>query len=338
MKNQIYENCYSQELENLIASSPVLPLINELFYKYGLKVFQATSIKDFYKHEYRTRIEETPLHDTGFYMTLDGLPYCLAYVESNDDGELTYCFKTMNYIKERGRDDDDKRTLRSKKISSLIKSIDTKKGITPLEDFLGVDECQELRRTLENTIRGDSYKRNNLDSDLIHNVLKAFMSKMSLDKFTREQISEIQNTLDDMDKVDNINLEKREKVLSFMNREIFMLGKSFLDGFVVSKVKINYNDDLTFNSLDIIEPFQRVLDINTYTHKDEILPILTMWKLYSSDKEDIQRYKLEYNNIKDDYFVRTSHYCEDLDIATIQTYTPTTFRATWIAIPINERN
>ena len=222
MKNQIYQNCYSQELENLIASSPVLPLINELFYKYGLKVFQATSIKDFYKHEYRTRIEETPLHDTGFYMTLDGLPYCLAYVESNDDGELTYCFKTMNYIKERGRDDDDKRTLRSKKISSLIKSIDTKKGITPLEDFLGVDECQELRRTLENTIRGDSYKRNNLDSDLIHNVLKAFMSKMSLDKFTREQISEIQNTLDDMDKVDNINLEKREKVLSFMNREIFI--------------------------------------------------------------------------------------------------------------------
>ena len=119
MKRYIYQGTWSQELEDAVETSISKPIVEEMFYKFGLTVYAKSNRKD-----------------DSFLMTMEGLPYCEVYAEkvlNIKTGEecISYAYYSDHYAKERGQDSEDKRTLRSVKLSKLISTIEKNKALMP---------------------------------------------------------------------------------------------------------------------------------------------------------------------------------------------------------------
>lgn len=158
MKQLIENNMYTSELEQCLSQSKVLPMIKDLCYKYDLRVSQRLFLsrykydtqwhmnyleaEDFDKFNdinYNPKLDEevtkqaaegrTMFYDEAFVMTYDGIPQGVVYY----DNELNYCFQANYYIKDRGRDSWDRKTIRSIKVSQVLKSL-RKKEWSPLAE------------------------------------------------------------------------------------------------------------------------------------------------------------------------------------------------------------
>jgi hypothetical protein len=141
MKPYIFAECYDEALENLIEKDRAKPLIEEMFYQYGLKVMHSIPLlrvkygKDV---TYTSNFELATSVDNisnAFILTLDGLPYCAVYVAELD--KPTYCYYTLFYHKDRAKyGNDDRGTLRSIHIDSLLKNIDKNKAMPCDQDII----------------------------------------------------------------------------------------------------------------------------------------------------------------------------------------------------------
>ena len=103
----------SDLLVEQINASPTKKLIQELNYKYGLKVLTTTQNSENYTHR---PLEFVVCHpDTGF---------AVAKVWTvQDGGETEYNYRSPYYTKERGSNQADRETIHSRKLSSLMATL-----------------------------------------------------------------------------------------------------------------------------------------------------------------------------------------------------------------------
>jgi len=122
MSRYILAGFESEELEQSLRNSDVFPLVRDMCHKFGLKV-----------------LSENPLGGLrqAFQMCLpNGMAIGKVYTHTNKDNKLEYCYRTPYYKKERGRSDEDKETLHSTKVSSLMATISRVKAIPSITQLL----------------------------------------------------------------------------------------------------------------------------------------------------------------------------------------------------------
>lgn len=315
MKNYMYEPMWSQEIEDMIESgdlTEVKPLVEEMFYKYGLQVYDIDILK------------------RKVYMTLDGLPYCDVSAETNNDGGITYLYRSDYYAKERGRDFDDRHTFYSNKLSSLMKALEKKGAVaTSTEDALNYNLIGATIRQLEQGIKNTSKSAWDMDAGHMHEMLKVYFGEIDKSDISEESIKHCKVILDTYNKADDNKRHRQERIDSFVANGLYVIGKDYGSGYIMGKISMSKDkDNRTITVIE--EPFHRVKSISESTLFSNLSGVIPLIKVYFEQR------KGSYSFMGDESDVMipvTDHYFEDLDVCTTYKTSLSRYVQIWLMIP-----
>ena len=304
MSRYILAGFESEELEQLLKAADAFPLIREICHKFGLKV-----------------LDECELGGgrQAFQLCLpNGMAVGKAYVQMNADNKREYCYRTPYYKKERGSSDEDKQTLRSTKVSSLMATLSRVSAIIDTPTLLG-KKMTKLSSAMEimETAMGTSYKSNSeLHADEIQALLCAFLGETPNGNHLTIDTIKCKKVLDKYNEADRIRVKKLEEVGRFFRNPFYMIGADSFGHFIVGKVKVTGD-----KQYDIVEPFKRYKDI---TERDDLIPVMTMTKLAYEGKN---------HRMQNGYIPATDMYDENLDAVFFYQQQATHYDYIWMATP-----
>jgi hypothetical protein len=305
MSRYILAGFESEELEQTIKDSRVYPLIRDLCFKFGLKVLAETDLAG----------------KQAFQLCLtNGMAVGKVFVRDIDNnGSLAteYCYRSPYYRKERGSSEDDKTTLRSTKISSLIATIGRVKAIPDIPKLLDKkmnklsDAIEIMERKMGSTFKSTS----ELQADEIQALLCAFLGESPNGNHITIDTIKCKKVLDKYNEADRVRVKKLEEVDRFFRNPFYMIGADKFGHFIVGKVKITGD-----KQYDIVEPFKRYKDI---TERDDLIPVMTMTKLAYEGKQSMQN----------KYIPIVDMYDENLDAVFFYQGQATHYDYIWMATP-----
>ena len=306
-----------------ITTSDAKTLIRELCFQYELKVLRSIQ-----------RIGA--VGDKAFLLVKDGwCPVGEAYtrVQRDDDGKefIEYCFYTNYYEKARGRSSDDRRTLRSKKVSTLVTTI-KKVGAIPdskLATSMHMSSWSDNIRIYENKL---GIRRKDAD-EFKANELQAMMEYVLGESPNTNMTAEIQNkcklVLDKYKEVDKMNNHTRAEVDRVFGKPFYAVGVSYADQIVVGVLKC-INTTLPPNQgrhdFEIITPFKTVDNLDEFP---ELVAVTTMWKAQLNDDN---------RKIIGGFMPIIQDVNKELDIVVDYSYGMNSYRFVWMTTPCSSLN
>ena len=303
MNKQFYEATYTQELENKLNVSKVKPLVEELFYKYGLKVMFCTDYKTLKKSKYTYSGDDEHKNIDVFIMTLDGTGSCAVYMKGEQ-----YAITFPDDVKDRGSWGLDRQTLVSNKMSLLLKNVEKRKAMTH-EPISRTYVSNLIDMVYEGNSRNSTYKSNHFNGENIHKMLSLIFDNKKLTDLPQDFQNQLAKTWADYQLADEMARTKNNKVLEFFDKEIYAIGSDANDGYVIGKLKVSNVKNSREFDWEVSDGFRRVMSLSDYADSDRILARLTMLKMTE-----------EYNNghtnyVRNEYFFRQARFMEDLQIA-----------------------
>jgi hypothetical protein len=356
MNRYIDDNMHTPELEQSLSQSKVLPMVKDLSYKYDLRVSQRLLLEKVkaYLEKASFRFIETENYDKfndvrynynleegkaislveAFVLDYQGIPQALVYVDYEDN----FCFQASYDIKDRGKDEWDRYTITSNKVSQVLKTLKRKRW-SPLSngDTYKVMEINTTDMVMDYSVDGISLKKSISDYDsAIRNLTYDHSNKLSevLDSLygTKSSIPHATNehyvkefkSCDGMhDRVKSIfkeikpELDNRFTAIGITNSGGWIVGEAYehTDGDfkLPSGEAIHYTEnriskklkskfDIEFGDL-VIHKTHRVRDLEQLDFFDSLKPTLTMLKVKLQDWED----KEDRNEVVRDYFKKTNY-------------------------------
>lgn len=296
MSVMFYDGYYSEEAMTLLRSQDTFPLVRELVFKYGLKIVRNTQKGWLLCHP------------------SNGIAVGKAYTRLNEEGKTEYCYTSPYFRKERGKSDEDRRTLRSIKISSLMTSIKKMDAIPSAQDMehkktsLLTKPIQYMRRKL-----GNSNKHVDISPDTLHGLLAHYFGENpnSLGLSIDQNICK--NLFDKFNQADIVRNMKTEKTTEFFCNPFYMVGVDEFGDYLIGKVKLGELE--TSSKYDIVEPFKRYKNIEE--DYPDLIPFMTMAKLvyensgFGKEPKSSLPYVDEYNESLNAVFFyegRATHY------------------------------
>lgn len=300
--NYVYEGLDpTGQLEEEVKASDVFPLVRELRFKYDLQVTNST------KHR----------SGNNAYALCNPMGYLIGHVFTDDDpngmkGEKQFCYYSNFYQKDRGVDQTDRKTLRSKKLSSLMNTLkkndvipSEKKVIEARHNFFAFDQI--LKRVQDQV--GDPRKQALLNPHEVQRLLKVYFGN-GVDPRDRENDNKkFQQVLDNYIEKDNIMME-RERVANEFFNSCWMVSVNKTGQFHVSVIKKVKGE--TSETFEFIKQPKRVLTLDEYP---ELLSYMTMLKTYLENHPDIYE-----GNLYGGYIPKIERYIEPLDMHFTNTY------------------
>lgn len=338
MKNYIYDAMWSQELEDLVENDKAKPLIMEMYYKYGLKVYGVTSTSRLVGEvDEQGFVHEKTRQTHKFMMTLDGLPYCQVYVDEAG-AKSEYCFFSVYYEKERGKTRDDKRTIRSARISGLLRMLDKYKCVVD-----GVDKiiCTDTLNSVTHGVYSEhikgrklmSYDRPKFDNAQFLDILGCVVTGR---KPTVEAMEHYKKVFDILDKEAQDVRQAEDIIKSIVGGEMYVIAEDHHEGICVGKIKLNLAEGFRVGGFEVTDGFQRLPSLEDYPEYDLLKPTLLMYKIKYEQDMQKEGYTIETHRL----IQRMQGYIPDLDIVT--TATPynnsNSFSVRYMFIPVNEMN
>lgn len=304
MSRYILAGFESEELEQVLKAANAFPLVREICHKFGLKVLAETELGG---------------GRQAFQLCLpNGMAVGKAYAQMNADNKLEYCYRTPYYKKERGSSDEDKQTLRSTKVSSLMATLSRVKAILSVDDLLG-KKMTKLNSAMEimETAMGSTHKSTSeLQADEIQALLCAFLGETPNGNHLTIDTIKCKKVLDKYNEVDRIRVKRLEEVGRFFRNPFYMIGADSFGHFIVGKVKI-----VGVKQYEIVEQFKRYKDI---TECDDLIPVMTMTKLAYEGKN---------HRMQNGYIPATDMYDENLDAVFFYQQQATHYDYIWMATP-----
>ena len=304
------------ELNELLASD-VLPLVREMQFKYNLKVMGKVINVGY------------PQTDKDSYMMCypNGLAVCKVWttkVGGAKNDQLEFCFRSPFYTKSRGSNQDDRETIRSTKLSSLmavLKRQDVMRGRKDIMD--GKVKQVKLGVSTLRKAMGNSDKQNAFTADEIHVMLATLLGESTDGIIPALDLNKCKNTLDIYKEADKIRDIKREESKRFFKNPFYLIGIDDYKHLLIGKFKMTtLHSDTSKIEYEIIEDFKRVRTIEEYP---ELLPLMTMMKV-SYETKECRRLGMFNFPIMDSYD-------EGLDAAFFYGSQPTNYEHAWMATP-----
>lgn len=283
MKNYIYEPMWSQELEDIIENDKAKPLIMEMFYKHGFRVYDVVRTNRLVGEvDEEGNIHEATRTHYKFMLTLDGLPYCQVYVDDTTKDKPSYCYFSPHYQKERGQDNVDRHTVRSAKISGLMRMLDKYECVVDNpEEVIGTDAMYYIPSIAHQVILKDSNHIGKPDFSSVqqYRVLKAYMTGT---KLTVERHEEVKNIFDIWSKSVETERHAVEKVQSMFGKDFYILGETVGEGLCVGKARFKYEDGSWGRNppFEVTDAFQRVRTLDELEGHDDLKAMVTMFKIW----------------------------------------------------------
>jgi len=303
MSRYILAGFESEELEQKIKEHQAFTLVRELCFKYNLKVMCTT--------EYH--------HGTAFQMChTNGMAVGKVFAQTIEDGKLEYCYRTPYYKKERGSSEEDKETLRSVKVSSLMSSIKRVKAIIDIPKLLDkkMGKLSDAKDIMEKAM-GNAHKSiSELFPDEIQALLCSFLGESPSGNHVAIDTLKCKKVLDKYNEADRIRAKKLEELDRFFSNPFYMIGADSFGHFIVGKVKITGE-----KQYEIVEQFKRYAAI---TERDDLIPVMTMTKLAHEGKG---------HRLQNGYIPVMDSYDESLDAVFFYQHQATHYDYVWMATP-----
>jgi hypothetical protein len=306
--NYVYEGLDTVVSEDDVKNNKVFPLVRELRFKYNLQVFNMYEEK---------RWSEAHLDQAFTLCNPMGIAIAKVFYEEKEE---QFCYYSTWYEKSRGSDSSDRRTLRSKKLSSLISTL-KKNDVVPSEEKVTKEIMAGGRfnyRHAVETVRdkmGNCNKNNPFNPDDIHPLLETLLEGKPYDSLPDELKNKVTQTLDNYREKDNIKKARDEEVNRFFGN-CYALLVDGLGQYVVGVVKYKEIESSTnikynYDGFEIIKPFKRFADIDALGVYPDLVSYLTMLKTYAENKNHESFYG---------YVPKTNTYFQDLDMLVSNTY------------------
>jgi hypothetical protein len=318
MMSRYYLDGFGSEDElNELLASDVLPLVRELQFKYNLKVMGKVMNVGY------------PQTDKDSYMMCypNGLAVCKVWttkVGGANNDQLEFCFRTPHYAKSRGSDQNDRETIRSTKLSSLMAVLKRQEVVRDKKIIMDSKVKQvklgvsTLRRAM-----GTSDKQNAFTADEIHVMLATLLGESTDGIIPVLDLNKCKNTLDIYKEADRIRDIKREESKRFFKNPFYLIGIDDYKHLLIGKFKMTtLHSDTSKIEYEIIEDFKRVRTIEEYP---ELVPLMTMMKVSYETKECRRLGVLN--------FPIMDGYDEGLDATFFYGSQPTNYEQAWMATP-----
>ena len=318
MTNRYYLDGFGAEDElNELLASDVLPLVRELQFKYNLKVMGKVMNVGY------------PQSDKDSYMMCypNGLAVCKVWttkVGGAKNDQLEFCFRTPHYAKSRGSDQNDRETIRSTKLSSLM-AVLKRQGVVRDKKTIMDSKVKQVKLGVS-TLRkamGSSDKQNAFTADEIHVMLATLLGESTDGIIPVLDLNKCKNTLDIYKEADRIRDIKREESKRFFKNPFYLIGIDDYKHLLIGKFKMTVlHSDTHKMEYEIIEDFKRYKTIEEYP---ELLPLMTMMKV-SYEAKECRRLGVLNFPIQDKYD-------EGLDAAFFYNSNPSNYDHAWMATP-----
>lgn len=248
-------------LEEKLSSSNLLGLVRELNHKYGLVVYEQTAF--------------TNQTDDNFLLTdAQGLPIGRVFML-----EDAYCYHAPYVSKERGADDFDRHTFRSKKLSTLMTTLKRMNIVTSSDEVLN-----RIRGQVDNLVGrvvGDFPHKNKerLDGDDAHILLSAIKDGKCLNDFVQSSRDKYLELLDKYNEADILSDKRKQGVEEMFNNTYLIFGDA-LGHYIIADAGYEYEPRGQQLQIKTKSPLKRVKDLTGYPRA---LSALTMNKVHQGE-------------------------------------------------------
>ena len=299
----ILDGFESEELEQSFKASDASPLIRDICHKFGLKVLAELEIDG--KQSFQL-------------CHTNGMAVGKVFTRINGDNKLEYCYRTPYYKKERGSSNEDKETLHSTKVSSLMATLSRVKAIPSVSDMLGkkMTKLSSAREIMERAMGSTHKSTSELQADEIQALLCAFLGESPNGNHITIDTIKCKRVLDKYVEADRVAVKKLEEVGRFFSNPFYMIGADQFGHFIVGKVKI-----VGDKQYEIVEQFKRYKDI---AERDDLIPVMTMTKLSYEGKN---------HRMQNGYIPASDMYDENLDAVFFYERQATHYDYIWMATP-----
>jgi len=307
----------TEEQLNELLASDVLPLVREMQFKYGLKIMNKVLNVNY------------PEVDKHAYMMCHPNGAAVGKVWTTEKGgtsgdQLEFCFRSPYYKKSRGQDHNDRETIRSTKLSSLMAVLKRQDVVQSMKHITN-DKVRQVKQgiTVLRNSMGESSKPNSFNGDELHALLALALGESTDGILTPLDLNKCKNTLDIYKEADRIRDLKREESKRFFKNPFYLIGIDEFNHLLIGKFKMNaISESANKFEYDVIEDFKRYKTIEEYP---ELLPLMTMMKV-SYEAKDCRRLG-EYK------FPVQDKYDEGLDAAFFYNGFPNHYDHAWMATP-----
>lgn len=306
MNKLIYEGFESEDLSNTLENSSCKRFIQELNFKYGLKVVEAI-INTNYAPQLQFLLADT-----------NGLAVAKVWTHKEDDYTV-YNYRSPFYRKDRGSDSADRETIHSKKLSTLMATLKRNNVVPPPDGVLNKYPADAFNQgiAIMDGFHGRDYKQTNFSADEVHEMLKAILLRESPSGL---DLNKCKETLDKWDEQDRIKVEKRKDIERFFANEFYAIGADKFNHLVIGSVKTMPRQGHNEYKYEVVKPFKRMTEL-----PDEFKAVMLMNKVHAEGKNVTKFYA---NTIPAE-----SVYVHDLDLINVTARHVDEFNCQWTLIP-----
>jgi hypothetical protein len=314
MQRYFLDGFGSEEELASLKTEDVFPLVRELEFKHGLKVLRKAPVPS-----------NNGLNGAYQLCNKHGLAIAKVWTETADGGKTEYCYRSPYYSKARGNSEQDKQTLRSVKLSSLIATLSKHKVVPDLQAM--TNKKIAVTKTAISYMRdalGESRKGTELTADEVHALLVHYFGENPESHGLPINVNKCKNTLDKYNEADRIRVEKRKEIDRAFRKPYYLIGVDELHHLIIGKFKIVQEDErLNTYAYETVEPFKRYPNIEAYP---ELIPLMTMVKV-AYERHD---------NAKHGIFPLQDKYDANLDMTFSYNTRPTHYDCLWMTTPCSD--
>jgi len=329
---------WTQDLEDAVEASITKPLVLEMFYKYGLKVI---SWKKGMKYDYENHTYKHVDDKECFILSLNGMPACSvmaeAIIDKDNNPKTEYSIYAKTISKDRGRDEADRHTLRSVKLSQLIKTLEKRKVVDEFDKPVSLTVRSLLHTTSRNMeVKADikGITSSGSEAEAIHALLKVFYGEMQKDNLSSDNVTNGKLLLDNLNKLDENN-KTHIAELSRIYSDFYLLYTDLSDGYVVTRIRVtlgNDTRDIISRDSDIEEvtATQRVLKLEDHPDFANFGGTMTMFKVWLEDQTNNKGW-----SIVKDMFPERDVYWKEFNITSYYRDINSQHDGVYLCVPMN---
>ena len=306
-----------EELNELLASD-TLPLVREMQFKFGLKVMSKTTLVSYREPDNKDCYMMG--HPNGMAV---GKVWVTKEGGANND-QLEYCFRTPYYRKARGQDSNDKETIRSIKLSSLMATLKRQNAVKSMKEITdGKIKQARAGVSLLQSAMGESNKQNSFTPNEIHVILATLLGESTDGIPVALDLNKCKNILDIYKEADRIRDVKIEESQRFFKNPFYLVGIDAHKHLLIGKFKMTkIGGGSKECEYETVEAFKRYRTVEDYP---ELVPLMTMMKVSYENKSE--------NKMGPMNFPIMDKYDEGLDAVFFYNSQPSQYDFAWMATP-----
>lgn len=265
----------SGDMYEILKADKAFNLVRELRFKYNLRVTAMRTM---------LTIRNGKTHSTFFMANDDGINICKVYVDSDPHDGDTFCYYSPFYEKERGASQNDRHTLRSKKLSSLMSTL--KKNEVVTRNGLALNWFQRNIHFAIDEVKThaskDATKYKYLTPDMERDILDFMFGEKDKESLGDEVLTK----LFEAHEKHKVNRKGEIAQLNELNRffdKFYVAMADEVGGIITGILSMKFNSNDAVPQFHIESPFKRSPFDEVKDRYPELFSCLTMLKVHNEE-------------------------------------------------------